>query len=196
MISDKPLVFVPTYNERENVQNLVSEILALGLDLDLLLMDDNSPDGTGRIIDELALKYPNIKTVHRSGKLGVGSAHYDGIGWAYEHGYSRLITMDCDFTHPPRYIKEILAGAGDAAVKVGSRYMQGGSLAGWNLFRTFLTKTGHFLTETLLGMEYDATGGFRFYRLDVIPRYVFSLVRSKGYSFFFESLYVIHRNGF
>ncbi|OQW46773.1 MAG: hypothetical protein A4S09_02365 [Proteobacteria bacterium SG_bin7] len=192
----KPLVFIPTYNERENAQLLFKEINALGLDIDVLFMDDNSPDGTGKFLEEMTKFYPNLKVVHRSGKLGVGSAHFDGIRWAYEHGYTDLVTMDCDFTHPPKYIPDILNEGKEADVTVGSRYMTEGSLAEWNMLRKFLTRTGHFLTKFLLGMDYDATGGFRYYRLDRIPQHVFQMVRSKGYSFFFESLYVIFRNGF
>jgi dolichol-phosphate mannosyltransferase len=194
----RPLIFVPTYNERENVTLLCAEILALGLELDVLFMDDSSPDGTGQIIDDLAARHENVKAGHRPGKQGVGSAHRDGLRWAREHGYTQVITMDCDFTHPPRYIPEILRVADDtqADVVVGSRYLQQKSLAGWNPLRLFLTHTGHVLTKVLLGMPQDATGGFRYYRLDRIPQETFDLVSSNGYSFFFESLYVISLNGF
>ncbi|HYV19667.1 MAG TPA: glycosyltransferase [Verrucomicrobiae bacterium] len=190
----KPLVFIPTYNERGNVGALYTEIRALGLDLDILFMDDNSPDGTGKVVDELAAKDPGVRVLHRSGKLGVGSAHAEGIAWAYDHGYRTLVTMDCDFTHPPAAIAELLRVAQDADVVVGSRYLAKRSLAGWNLMRKVLTVTGHLLTRVLLGMTYDATGAFRLYRLDRIPRQAFGAVSSKGYSFFFESLYILHFN--
>jgi dolichol-phosphate mannosyltransferase len=198
MQRSRPLIFIPTYNEHENVEQLCSEILALGLELDVLFVDDSSPDGTGELIDALAKRHANVFASHRAGKLGVGSAHRDGIRWAYEHGYSELITMDCDFTHPPRYIPEIIqvGRKSQADVVVGSRYLQEESLSGWNPLRLFLTRTGHVLTKTLLGMPQDATGGFRYYRLDRIPQGLFDLVSSKGYSFFFESLYIILLNGF
>jgi dolichol-phosphate mannosyltransferase len=198
MQKTKPLIFIPTYNERENVEALCDEILALGIDVDLLFVDDNSPDGTGRIIDALAKRHVNVFADHRAGKLGVGSAHRAGIRWAYEQGYTELITMDCDFTHPPRYIPEIIKVARDtdADVVVGSRYLQKKSLAGWNPMRMFLTRTGHFLTKSLLGMPQDATSGFRFYRLDRVPQRTFDLVSSTGYSFFFESLYILFLNDF
>jgi len=192
----KPVVFIPTYNERENVGALYAEIRALGLDLDILFMDDNSPDGTGDVVDELAAKDPGVRVLHRSGKLGVGSAHAEGIAWAYDHGYRTLITMDCDFTHPPAEIAELLRVSEDVDVVVGSRYLAKRSLAGWNLMRKVLTMTGHLLTRVLLGMGYDATGAFRLYRLDRIPRQAFGMVSSKGYSFFFESLYILHFNRF
>jgi dolichol-phosphate mannosyltransferase len=192
----KPLVFIPTYNERDNAPALYGEIRALGRDLDVLFMDDNSPDGTGEVLDDLAAHDPGLRVLHRTGKLGVGSAHADGIAWAYEHGYQTLITMDCDFTHPPAAIVELLREAAGADVVVGSRYLARRSLAGWNLMRRILTQTGHLLTRVLLGMTYDATGAFRLYRLDRIPRQAFGMVSSKGYSFFFESLYILHLNRF
>lgn len=194
--SDKTLVFVPTYNERDNAVRLIQELLQLPLNLDLLFIDDNSPDGTGEILDSIKTREPRLHVLHRKGKLGIGSAHLDGIRWAYDHGYMQLVTMDCDFTHPPECIPNLLAAGKDAAVAVGSRYIQKKSLSGWNAYRRFLTMTGHFLTRILLGMEYDATGGFRFYQLEKIPRQVFDLVGSRGYSFFFESLYIIHLNRF
>ncbi len=134
-----PLIFIPTYNERENVQRLCADILKLGLDVDILIMDDNSPDGTGQIIDELARKSPHVFASHRPKKLGIGRAHRDGINWAYQQGYTQLITMDCDFTHPPSCIPEIIevAQASNADVIVGSRYLRRDSLSGWNPLRLF-----------------------------------------------------------
>jgi dolichol-phosphate mannosyltransferase len=193
------LVFVPTYNEKENVTKLCQELLALNLPIDILFLDDNSPDGTGQAIDQLSKEYENVSTIHRSGKLGIGSAHFDGINWAYEHNYRTLITMDCDFTHPPQRVAELLkqsAESPDAAIVVGSRYMSKNSLPGWNMFRRGLTNLGHLVTLLLLRIPYDATGALRLYRLDMIPRHAFTTVRSGGYSFFFESLYIFHRNGY
>ncbi len=189
------LVFIPTYNERDNVEKIFHEIVALGLDLDVLFLDDNSPDGTGEILDELVTSNNRVHVIHRQGKLGIGSAHQEGIRWAYEHHYSLLITMDCDFTHPPDYIPIIINNLNDFHVVVGSRYMLDDSLEGWNLFRKFLTLAGHFMTKYLLKMPYDATGAFRLYNLDRIPEYAFEMVSSRGYSFFFESLYILHLNG-
>ena len=104
----KLLVFIPTYNEKENVEKILHEIVDLGLDLDVLFLDDNSPDGTGEILDELAKKNNRVHVIHRQGKLGIGSAHQDAIRWAYRHKYTHLLTMDCDFTHPPAYIPVII----------------------------------------------------------------------------------------
>ncbi len=190
------LVFIPTFNEKENVERLYEGIKSLGLELDVLFVDDNSPDGTGFVLDELATKNANVKVIHRKGKLGIGSAHQAGIKWAYENKYSQLITMDCDFTHPPEYIPELLKQSKDFDVVVGSRYLHKDSLAEWNLFRKTLTRAGHVLTTVFLKMPYDATGAFRLYNLNKIPDHAFTLVSSKGYSFFYESLYILHLNGF
>jgi dolichol-phosphate mannosyltransferase len=191
---DRPLVMIPTYNERENVERICRDILALRIDIDILFVDDSSPDGTGQVLDALAARHANVCVFHRPGKLGIGSAHHAGIERAYEQGYQRLVTMDCDYTHPPEYIPRFLTLAETHDVVVGSRYMQEESLREWNLFRKGLTLHGHFLTRNLLGMKYDATGAYRAYRLDRIPRQTFDLVHSRGYSFFFESLYILSRN--
>lgn len=192
----KTLIFIPTYNERENVSKICEQLFSLGLGADVLFIDDNSPDGTGKILDELAKKFPNLSVKHRSGKLGVGSAHLEGIAWAYERGYERLITLDCDFTHSPTDILKLLAHADNYDIVVGSRFLQQGSLADWSLYRRFLTHFGHLLTRHLLRIKQDATGAFRIYRLTTIPQSLFSLVKSRGYSFFFESLFLMTRNGF
>lgn len=191
----KLLIFIPTYNEADNVEALYNQIRDLKLDAQILFLDDNSPDGTGEIVDRLAAQSPTVHVIHRSGKQGIGSAHATGIRWAYQRGFQLLVTMDCDFTHSPHRIPEFLACATDADIVVGSRYLQEGSLRTWNLFRKTLTRVGHLLTTTLLRMPYDATGAFRLYRLDRIPAGVFDLVYSRSYSFFFESLYVLWLNG-
>ena len=194
MTDTDTLVFVPTYNERENVERLCIELLKLDLRADILFLDDNSPDGTGEILDRLAADHGSVFVTHRSGKLGIGSAHQDGINWAYDRGYKTLVTMDCDFTHRPQDVPEFLRMSNDADLVLGSRYMHDESLSDWTFFRKSMTSFGHFLTTTLLRMKYDATGGFRAYRLDRIPREIFTRVRSKSYSFFFESLYALHVN--
>jgi len=188
------LVFIPTYNELENVERLFREITALGLGLDILFMDDNSPDGTGQILDDLARQNRHLIVLHRSGKLGIGSAHRDGIRWAYAQGYDILITMDCDFTHTPDSIAALLKEKDKADIIVGSRYMLKDSLEEWNLFRLSLTKLGHILTLVFLQLPYDATGALRLYRLRKIPPVLFERVSSQGYSFLYESLFILNYN--
>ena len=192
----RTLIAIPTYNERENLRGLYERIRKVALPADLLIVDDNSPDGTGKIADELACEDPRLFVMHRAGKQGIGDAHQAAIRWAYEHGYQLLVTMDCDFTHLPEDIPCFRREALGHDLVVGSRYLDRKSLRDWNLFRKSLTLAGHFLTKHLLQMPQDATGAFRAYRLDRIPPGIFELVGSKGYSFFFESLYVLKHNGF
>lgn len=196
MDTKKTLVMIPTYNERENVEKMARDIVATGVDTDILFIDDNSPDGTGAVLDGLKEIIPRLMVMHRPGKQGIGSAHVDGIAWVYEQGYTHLVTMDCDFTHSPDNIRDLLAFGEDYDVVVGSRHMRQDSLEGWNFWRKCITRTGHLLTTVLLKMPYDATGAFRLYRLDRIPREIFSRVESRGYSFFIESLTIITLNGF
>jgi dolichol-phosphate mannosyltransferase len=192
----KTLIVIPTYNERENVTPMAAQIGALGLDADLMFIDDGSPDGTGQVLDALAASHGRLRVLHRAAKSGIGSAHQDGIALAYDEGYTRLVTLDCDFTHAPELIPRFLARAETSDVVVGSRYIDSNSLPGWTIVRKALTAGGHLLTKSLLGISQDATGAFRAYDLSNIPRALFGLVRSTGYSFFFESLLVLARNGF
>jgi dolichol-phosphate mannosyltransferase len=192
----KTLLFIPTYNERENAPRLCEQLLALSLPIDILFIDDGSPDGTGVVLDEIAATNSSVKVAHRDGKQGIGSAHQFGIKYAYENGYELVLSMDADFTHRPEDIVRLWELRDQAEVVVGSRYSKRDSLPGWNLLRRCLTKAGHALTVLLLRMPYDATGALRLYRIDRIPQAAFQLVESRGYSFFFESLYVLFKNGF
>lgn len=192
----KQVIFIPTYNESENILPLYEKIKGLGLDTDLLLLDDTSPDGTGKIMDAIAAKDPRVNVIHRKGKLGIGSAHKDGISWAYRHNYTRILTMDADFTHMPETIPKLLAASENADIVVASRYLQEESLQGWNIGRKSMTKLAHVLTTVLLGLKQDSTGAFRVYRLDRIPFEFLAKVQSNGYSFFFESLFVLNENRF
>jgi len=188
------LVFIPTYNERDNVTKLYERIINLNLPLDILFIDDNSPDGTGAVLDQI--NKPNVFVIHRSGKLGIGSAHKDGIAWAYSHGYEQLITMDSDFLHRPEDIPAMMEQAKTADIVVTSRFLRDDSLREWTLWRKFLTTSGHMVTKLLLNMPYDITGAFRLYKIDRIPRELFDKVTSNGYPFFPESLNILNRNGF
>lgn len=189
------LIFVPTYNERENAGAMAEQLLGLPLKADVLFCDDGSPDGTGEVLEAIAKNQPRLRVMHRSGKLGIGSAHLDGIAYAYEHGYRRLVTMDCDFTHSPSDVPRLLEAAEDADVVAGSRFQQADSLPGWTMMRRSLTHLGHLMTRTLLGVTGDATGAFRVYRLDRIPQKVFRLITEKGYAFFFNSMFIFSENG-
>lgn len=194
-MSPKTLIFVPTYNERDNAERMVRELAALGLDADMLFMDDGSPDGTGDILDTLAVEVPRLSVIHRAAKQGIGSAHSEAISYAYDHAYDVLITLDCDFTHRPADILKLLDALTGHDIATGSRYMARNSLPDWNLVRRSLTAFGHVLTTRLLSIRYDATGALRAYDLRRIPRTVFDRVESRGYGFFFESMFVLTRAG-
>jgi len=195
-LKNKVLVFIPTYNEAENVKIIYQLLRAVTLPekFDILFLDDHSPDGTGDLIDQIAKEDSFVFTLHRKGKLGIGSAHQTGIAWAYEHKYETLITMDCDLTHSPDYISHFFEASKNSPVVIGSRYLDKDSLKTWNLFRKMLTKLGHFLTKHLLSMPFDASGAFRLYKLNNIEKGIFHLVKSSSYSFFFESLLILHLN--
>ncbi len=179
-MTDKLLIFVPTYNERDNAPAMARQLAGLGLDADLLFVDDGSPDGTGELLDALVPEVPRLHVIHRAGKLGIGTAHQAGIAWAYDRGYATLVTLDCDFTHSPSDVPRLIAAAADADLAVGSRHLRAGSLPGWSLWRRGLTRLGHRLTRSVLGLAHDATGAFRCYRLDRIPRQIFALVPAGG----------------
>jgi dolichol-phosphate mannosyltransferase len=194
------LVMIPTYNEKGNVATLASKIIDLNLPADILFIDDNSPDGTGQSLDNIKGMQKNntvIHVIHRSGKLGVGSAHKVGIGYAYAEKYTTLVTMDADGTHDPTDIPKFIRWASDEKgydLVVGTRHMREDSLEGWSLWRKLVTRTGHILTTCILGIPFDATGAFRLYRLDKIPIGIFLKVKSDSYSFFFESLTILNLN--
>ena len=190
------LIFVPTYNERHNVERLCAELRALRLGADILFMDDGSPDGTGQVLDRLAAQFPDVHVVHRAAKLGIGTAHRTGIRYAYEHGYELLVTMDADFSHNPTDIPRLLDAHDDETdLVVGSRYLRAGSLPGWSPHRRFLTALGHRMTDGLLGIPYDASGALRLYDLRRIPRALFDLSVAPAYAFFYETLFILHLHG-
>lgn len=189
------LILIPTYNEAENIGPLLYQIRQLDLRADILIVNDHSTDGTDEIVAALANETPNVYLLQRASKQGIGSAHDAGIDWAYSRGYQLLLTMDADFTHSPDSIPAFLNRADEFDLVIASRFVGKNSLPGWNLFRRSLTYFGHFMTILLLQMPLDATGAFRLYRLDRIPAQIFALVRSRGYSFFFESLFILWFNG-
>jgi dolichol-phosphate mannosyltransferase len=194
-MNHRTLILVPTYNELHNASAMCEELFKLKLDADVLFIDDDSPDGTGVLLDTLKTRFSRLIVQHRYGRRGIGSAHLEAINWAYDHDYKTLVTLDCDFTHSPSDIPVLLKTTNETDVAIGSRWLQNGSLPGWNMFRRAMTNLGHILTRYVLGLPHDASGAFRAYRLDKIPREVFSLIKSQGYAFFFESLFILKKNG-
>ena len=196
MSKQRTLVMIPTYNESENVEVIASGILSTGVDADLLFVDDDSPDGTGAILDRMGAECPRLRVLHRPEKLGIGSAHKAGIQWAYQHGYTRLLTMDSDLSHSPSDIPRLLAASDDSDVVVGSRFVEANSLEGWTWTRKLMTHLGHWSTTVFLHLPQDCTNAFRVYQLDRIPADVFEKVQSTSYSFFLESLDRLNVSGF
>ncbi len=190
------LIFTPTYNEVENIRSLIEQVLQLGLPADILVIDDNSPDGTGDIVSRMMSRHPNLKLRERARKEGIGSAHLMALRYAKSEGYRFLISLDADFSHKPQDIPRLLELKDTYDVVVGSRFQLKSSLREWNLFRRFLTHLGHFLTQVMLRLPYDASGGLRLYCLDRIPSALFERIESRDYEFFFESLTLLHLSGF
>ena len=190
------LVIIPTYNEAENIELMLNRFNNLNEKFNLLFIDDNSPDGTGKILEKKSKENKNIYIIHRKKKYGIGSAHIDGLMWAYKKNYKVVITMDCDFTHSPDQIKLFLDEKNKADLIVGSRFLDKGGLKNWSIQRKLITYFGHFLTSTLLNISYDATGAFRLYNISKIPKEIFLKINSDGYSFFFKSIFIINFNNF
>jgi glycosyltransferase involved in cell wall biosynthesis len=190
------LIFTPTYNEAENIRSLIEQLLKLGLPADILVIDDNSPDGTGDIIAKMMQNHPHLSLLKREGKQGIGTAHLAALRYAKAGGYRLFVSLDADYSHRPEDIPRLLELKDTYDIVVGSRFQRESSLREWNLFRRFITHLGHFLTQAMLRLPYDASGGLRLYRLDRIPVTLFDRIESRDYEFFFESLTLFHMAGF
>lgn len=196
------LITVATYNEIENLPRLVDEVLAAVPQVDMLVIDDNSPDGTGAWCDDKALVEPRLRCLHRAGKLGLGTATIAGMQYAIEHGYRYVLNMDADFSHHPRYLPALLAGMerADGApavdVMIGSRYVAGGAIEGWPLKRHLMSRGVNAYARWLLGLSaQDCSGAFRCYRTSLLAQVDFGDIRSRGYSFQEEILWHLKRLG-
>jgi dolichol-phosphate mannosyltransferase len=181
----RTLVIVPTYNESENLEPLVSAILAKDASIDVLVVDDNSPDGTGHIADELAMRTNHrVRVIHRPGKLGLGTAYALGFREALERGYSYIVEMDADFSHQPDDLPRLLAAARTADVVVGSRNIPGGRVIGWSPLRYIISRGGSLFARFMLGLPiHDCTSGFKAFRRSTLARLDLDALRSNGYAF-------------
>ena len=189
-VTERLLVTAATYNERENVVRLIPEILTIVPPAHILIIDDNSPDGTGRIADEFAAKDPRIHVLHRPGKMGLGTALLAAMRYAMDHDYELMLNLDADFSHPTRFIPNLLAGMDRHDVMIGSRYIPGGGSVDWPFSRRFMSRSVNMLVRLLLRVPVrDASGGYRCYRVARLGQARLDLVRSRGYSFQQEVLY-------
>lgn len=196
-MSKRTLIILPTYNEADNLRPLVLKILGLGLEADLLVVDDSSADGTGNIALELSQEYPGrVFLLSRPGKLGLGTAHRDGFFWGFSRGYQQMVTMDTDFSHPPEALPVMLERLNDFALVIGSRYVKGGRTEGWPLARKINSRTANFLARRLMGLKArDCTGAFRAYQSDWLKKVPFDRLRARGYSAHLEILYYLQKIG-
>ena len=185
---ERGLVIVPTYNESENVTRIVPLILAQDARLDVLVVDDNSPDGTGRLADALAEADPRVHVLHRAGKQGLGKAYLAGFRWALERDYAYIFEMDADFSHDPRHLPEFLAAVQHADVVLGSRYRDGKvTVVNWPMTRLILSYGANIYARAVTGLRLgDATGGFKCFRREVLQSIPLDEVRSNGYAFQIE----------
>src|SRR5688500_9447807 len=189
----RTLVTIATYNELENLPRLVEEIFAQAPDVEVLVIDDNSPDGTGRWCDEKHAQDGRVNCLHRAGKLGLGTATIAGMKYAIEHGYDQVLNMDADFSHHPRYLPAMLRRMTEGEpvdVVIGSRYVPGGGVEGWPLKRHLMSRGVNYYARALLGLSTkDCSGAFRLYRTELLKKLDFDAIVSRGYSFQEEILW-------
>jgi dolichol-phosphate mannosyltransferase len=188
---------VPTYNEAANIKLLVPQLFSLYPMLNVLVVDDNSPDGTGKIADDLCAQFANIHVLHRPSKLGLGTAYIEGFGEALRLGADLIIEMDADFSHNPKYIVDLISASESADLVIGSRYLDGVRVEGWRFRRLMLSKFANmFVSYTIVKPIWDFTSGFRCYRSSVLAGINMGEIKSDGYAFQIEMTYLAIRHGF
>jgi dolichol-phosphate mannosyltransferase len=193
----KTLIIIPTYNEGENLPLLLRQIFTYAPIADVLIVDDNSPDGTGELAEEIRKQNPQVYVLHRPGKLGLGTAYIAGFTYAIHHGYDVVFEMDADFSHDPRYLPNFLKDIEHADLVIGSRYIPGGSTPNWSMIRRLISSSGNIFARFLLGIPvHDCTGGFRCYRSQVLQSVNLDAVQSRGYAFQVELTYRVLKQGF
>ncbi len=195
---DRTLVIVPTYNERFNIARLIPSILAQDASLEILVVDDGSPDGTGAIVDAIAANNPRVNVIHRDSKLGLGTAYIAGFRWALERKYDLIFEMDADFSHDPERLPEFLGAIEDADLVLGSRYQDGRvNVVNWPMSRLFLSYAANIYARAVTGLPIsDTTGGFKCFRRNVLESIDLSSVKSNGYAFQIEMSYRVWKRGF
>ena len=191
------LIVVPTYNERDNVRDIADRLLAALPVADVLFVDDNSPDGTGAILDEMVAGNPRIHVMHRAGKLGLGTAYIEGFTWGLARAYEYLFEMDADGSHDPKYLPQMLALAEDGAdAAIGSRYVPGGGTENWGIGRQMISRGGGLYARTVLGIDVrDVTAGFICWRRKALQAIGLDQITSNGYSFQIEMKYRAYKRG-
>ncbi len=193
----RPLIIIPTYNERDNIQKLIPLLMELDLSLSVLVVDDNSPDGTGRLVNDMSEENDRIQILHRPGKLGLGSAYIAGFKHAIQQDVDCIFEMDADFSHDPDMISEFLEKLETCDVVIGSRYISGINVVNWPMSRLLLSYFANFYTRIITGMSIqDATSGFKCFKREVLELIDLDRVRSDGYAFQIEMNFRCWRKGF
>lgn len=195
---EKALVIIPTYNEAENIPQIVPQVLKQDASIDVLVVDDGSPDGTGVIADRIAAANERVNVIRREGKMGLGTAYIAGFKWGLERGYDLLFEMDADFSHDPAHLPEFLAAVVDADLVLGSRYLDGKvTVVNWPMTRLFLSYSANVYAKVVTGNPLcDATGGFKCFRRKVLESIDLDSVSSNGYAFQIEMSFRAQRKGF
>ena len=194
----KKLVVIPTYNEAGNVEKLINGINAQAVTgLDILVVDDNSPDGTAAAVQRLSAAEKNIYLLKRGGKIGFASAYIEGFRWALKNNYDLIVQMDADLSHDPADLPKIIAAAEKYDLVIGSRYAPEGGISGWPIFRKFLSAFGNWYARTILSVEIrDFTGGYNAWRTEVLKKINFDSIKANGYGFLIELKYRAAKNNF
>jgi dolichol-phosphate mannosyltransferase len=197
-VSDRAVVIVPTYNERDNIVRLVGEVLEQDFRLDVLVVDDGSPDGTGEVVQGMVARNPRVNLIERAGKMGLGTAYLAGFRWAIERGYQYVFEMDADFSHDPKHLPEFLRAIEKADLVLGSRYMGGRvTVVNWPMARLFLSYAANIYARAVTGLRIDdATGGFKCFRREVLEAIDLSAIKSNGYAFQIEMTFRAWKRGF
>jgi len=194
---NRALLCLPTYDERDNLEPITRAILAATPEVDVLVIDDSSPDGTGELADRLAAAEPRLHVLHRAAKQGLGKAYLAGFAWALQRGYPLVLEMDADFSHNPKYLPHMLELAREADLVLGSRNVKGGGTVNWGLGRKVLSRGGSFYARTILGLGIrDLTGGFKCFRREVLEAIDLGSVECSGYAFQIELSYRAVKKGF
>lgn len=193
----KILVVIPTYNEAENIPKLIPAVLQQAPNLDVLVVDDNSPDGTAALVKEMMATNPNVHIIEREGKQGLGTAYVRGFKYAIEHGYDYVFEMDADFSHNPNDIPVFLSHMKNYDLVIGSRYVNGVRILNWPMSRLLLSYSANVYTRLITGLPVmDATGGFKCYRIEALKAIDLDRIRSNGYAFQIEMSYKVWKKGF
>jgi len=193
----RSLIVLPTYNEAENVIAMATEVLATAPGIEVCVVDDGSPDGTGALVKSAMETESRLHLIERAGKLGLGTAYLAGMAYGLERGFQNILTMDCDFSHKPSYLPDLIAGMQRHDMMIGSRYIPGGGIANWPFHRRFLSSFANLYTRVLLRLPtHDNTSGFRCYSREVLETIDTDAIKSSGYSFLEEMVFRVHRAGF